>query len=169
MKDIVYVYNYGNDVFIDVFNNEKIYIKPKTSIPMIWSKARYFVGDGTVEGTIHATFRRGGVATMLQIYEGLEDVPGVNPITIHVAPVAVPEIEVIPETPVTEETVDNFLVSSGRLVGQKWDDVLNPDRFDVKYWTVAVKILKSLPDDRKVQIQSLLDEAKQNGSNGSNS
>jgi len=159
MKEIVFVYNYGDVDFIDGFREEKICIKSKKHIPMTYIMARYFIGDSTPRGTMDAAFRRGGIAPTLKAFESEEEmaeyinrIPGKDIVSTDEHDIHNP----IPLSP--KDSVE--VISFGKFAGQAWEDVLTPENFDVKYWAVVGRTSKSIPDNRKAQINVLLRQAR---------
>ncbi|MBU0647529.1 hypothetical protein KKC67_03430 [Patescibacteria group bacterium] len=167
MSEIVYVYNYGDVEFIDICAYEQVCIKPKQYQVMVLGKALFFVGDGTATDDIRVAFRRSDGKPKLQIYGRIEDIPTFKPMEIQVKPVVVEEkqvesVSVVEEKIEVEETITvDDTIQTGKLAGQKWDDALNPEKFNVLYWKIAVGVLKGIPDERKAQIKSLLDAARE--------
>lgn len=151
MPEIVFVYNYGDNDFIDVYANEEVCIKSKGYIPMSYNKAVFFIGDGTEKDKIRVAFRRGGVAPTLKMSKKIEDILSL-PIVEDKPPVLV---EVPEDVPIPQQYAPD-VVHSGKYAGQLWEDVLSPDNFNAGYWRTTINIMKNIPEHVKDNIKILL-------------
>lgn len=56
----------------------------------------------------------------------------------------------------TTETTETTLIPGGKFAGQKWDDVLKPETFDVEYWRRAKNTTKNIPENIMVRIMAMI-------------
>ncbi len=188
MSSIVFAYNHGDTDFIDSCAGEQICIKPNEFKPMTWDMAMFFIGDESEEDIRRVSFRRGGIAPTLRIFDSMETAGAYRDFLattgksgIETTADGEPVISTTVEgekTIVRAETADSIslkivdnLVPSGKFMGQRWDDVLSETQFDARYWAIALRVTKGISDDRTLQIVALLEKkkAEEAGKNGNSS